>query len=169
MNARASYVGSNSPMRCPHMLDLRQELQFLRAILNQPDDATRVDLRKLAGSFATFAIPLFARHLRTWTILMLCQSMQEWARDCAKCQRRILSYIVARNAIPDRVVWGFQKRIQLSGPSTVTTSSRPICRLQAPAISRDEGTSYFPPGHRGIKEYRRMKRYDRFSRDKTHD
>jgi uncharacterized protein (TIGR02996 family) len=33
-----------------------------------------------------------------------------------------------------------------------------IVRWSAPAISRDEGISFLPRGHRGIKEYRRMKR-----------
>jgi hypothetical protein len=32
-----------------------------------------------------------------------------------------------------------------------------IVRWSAPAISQDEGISFLPRGHRGIKEYRRMK------------
>jgi uncharacterized protein (TIGR02996 family) len=34
-----------------------------------------------------------------------------------------------------------------------------IVRWQAPAISLEEGVSFLPRGHRGVKEYRRMKGY----------
>jgi hypothetical protein len=73
-------------------------------------------------------------------------------------ERPIVLTASARETWCEFVIDGHHK-LEAYNEERVKPAILGIVRWQAPAISLKEGLSFLPRGHRGVKEYRRMKGY----------